>query len=384
MDIDAIWAALKLKRLPENTSLFAYDGADRYLLKMWHELGGAGNILLLNDYFGALATAILKHRPAAKIISSSDSVISQICSEANLGANHCPANLNFIKSTELGAFCKSAKVDIVLGKIPKQLAFFGQQLCELRQAVEPTTPVLLAAMQKHLPKQAHRYINKFLGSSGYYPSYKKARLFCAYKENRNILDVANVAYQVGDAGLQFTAQSNVFSRDKLDMGSRLMLENYEKLPAAQRILDLACGNGVLGIMAKNHMPNAQLYFADESFMAMASCKQNYQQASAQFGGNWQHAEYYCANGLTGIELADIDLILLNPPFHQQHSIGDFVAKKLIEDSQRVLSQGGHLWLVGNRHLAYRQLLARYFKNLQLIASNNQFVVWQAQNKRVLF
>ena len=76
-------------------------------------------------------------------------------------------------------------------------------------------------------------------------------------------------------------------------------------------------------------------------------------------------------------LADIDLILCNPPFHQSNTVGDQIAWQMFKQSNKALKQGGKLWIVGNRHLSYHVKLKRLFGNCRTIASNKKFVILEA-------
>jgi len=72
-----------------------------------------------------------------------------------------------------------------------------------------------------------------------------------------------------------------------------------------------------------------------------------------------------------------DLILCNPPFHQQNTIGDQIAVSLFKQSRRVLRKGGELWVIGNRHLNYHSYLDRLFGAHSIIASNSKFIIVKA-------
>jgi 16S rRNA G1207 methylase RsmC len=78
-------------------------------------------------------------------------------------------------------------------------------------------------------------------------------------------------------------------------------------------------------------------------------------------------------------VSDVDLIICNPPFHQQYVVGDMIAWQMFQQSQKVLKKGGELWVVGNRHLAYHLKLKKIFANQKLIATNNKFVILKAIN-----
>ena len=84
-----------------------------------------------------------------------------------------------------------------------------------------------------------------------------------------------------------------------------------------------------------------------------------------------------ADGLELRNADSADLVLCNPPFHQQHVLGDQVARSMFEGSKRCLVRGGELRVVANRHLDYARVLKQLFANCRTIASNRKFVVMKA-------
>ena len=144
------------------------------------------------------------------------------------------------------------------------------------------------------------------------------------------------------------------------------------MPASEEpkhIIDLGCGNGLLGIAAAGTHPNATFTMVDESFMAVASAEQNFAQNHPD-----RTAIFQVTDCLTGIADNSADLILNNPPFHQQNTIGDFIAVQMFKDAKRTLKTGGELLVIGNRHLGYHVKLKRLFGNCTTLASNKKFVI----------
>jgi 16S rRNA (guanine1207-N2)-methyltransferase len=71
------------------------------------------------------------------------------------------------------------------------------------------------------------------------------------------------------------------------------------------------------------------------------------------------------------------MILCNPPFHQQNTIGDHIAMAMFKESRRVLRKNGQLWVIGNRHLGYHVPLKRLFGKVSAVAGNAKFVIVKA-------
>ena len=204
---------------------------------------------------------------------------------------------------------------------------------------------------------------------------KKARLIFASLDPELVIP-ANpypVCYRLEGSDYLVSNHANVFSRDSLDMGTRFFLQH---LPAGQDacdIIDLGCGNGLLGLMAAERNPAATVHFVDESFMAVASAKENFYRVF----GEGRNATFRAGDGLNDFEPASADLILCNPPFHQQNTVGDQIAVSMFRQSRSVLKKGGELWVIGNRHLHYHVNLNRLFGKHSIVASNAKFVIMKA-------
>jgi 16S rRNA (guanine1207-N2)-methyltransferase len=139
------------------------------------------------------------------------------------------------------------------------------------------------------------------------------------------------------------------------------------------VVDVGCGSGVIGLTVARAHPGANIMMIDESFMAVASA-----QATMELAGFDEQATAVAGDGLTEVGDDSVDLVVSNPPFHEDHSIGDAVAWQMFNDAHRVLRVGGELRIVGNQHLGYHVKLRRIFGNCNTIASNPKFVVLSAR------
>lgn len=77
----------------------------------------------------------------------------------------------------------------------------------------------------------------------------------------------------------------------------------------QRILDLCCGSGCLGILAKYHCPEAEVVLADIDPQALAVAQINLERAGMEDVG----IETVCSDGFATID-GVFDWILCNPPY----------------------------------------------------------------------
>ncbi|MDD5276261.1 MAG: methyltransferase [Methylovulum sp.] len=362
-----------LHRLPQRPRelLQAFDAADEYLLDYVAEVvkpAATARILLVNDSFGALAVALHAWQPFAL----SDSYLSQQATRLNLAANNLPEQcVTLVNSLQplTGLF------DVVLIKVPKTLALLEDELLRIRPHLAVTTQLIVASMVKTLPASAWKLLERLVGATTTSLAKKKARLIFA-QFNAALVVPDNpypVCYQLENTSHMLANHANVFSRDSLDIGTRFFLQHLPTRPECRNIIDLGCGNGVVGLIAAELHPEATVHFVDESFMAIASAQENFRRAF----GDERLAIFQVGDGLMAFEAASADLILCNPPFHQQNAIGDYIAGAMFKESSRVLRSNGELWVIGNRHLNYHHTLKRWFNSVSIVASNAKFVILKA-------
>jgi 16S rRNA (guanine1207-N2)-methyltransferase len=372
------FGAFHLQRWPRvpDDPLQAWDAADDYLLHHVASLAlpESPKVLLLNDAHGSLATCLNHWSP----VSWSDSSLSHRAATENLLSNGFDRPLTTLASTE----DPSGMFDLVLVRIPKTTALLEDQLVRLHAHIHAETVIVAAGMIKHLQKSAFVCFEQFMGPVTTSLAVKKARLLFVQLDKTRAATISPYPTRFSDAetGITLLNHANVFSRDHLDHGARFLLAQYDQLPEVDSAIDLGCGNGVLGIRLQQRMPDANIQFIDESYSAVASARLNYQamipdQAHATESGFG--CRFVVADGLEKRPAESTQLVLCNPPFHQQHALGDRIAQSMFIDSKRCLKQGGELWVVANRHLDYSPKLQRLFGHCRTVAGNKKFTVLRA-------
>jgi len=368
-----------LERLPKSFKgdLRAWDAADELILNTLNSdyaaiLNQANPILIINDAFGALLTSL--HDNMAH--SWGDSLLSQLASTNNLHLNQLKVTSHFIPATD--ELTKTYKLVII--KIPKTLSLLEDQLIRLKPYINPQTIIIAGAMSKHIHRSTLQLFEKIIGTTTTSRATKKARLIYSKNDLENhVTNPYPKTLNIPEFQLDLISHANVFSQNQLDIGARFLLQQLEKCPSAQHIIDLGCGNGVLGIIAQTRQKDAKLTFIDESYLAIASATDSYQKHFKRdplYQPNFVVSD--CFNQYQGDKA---DLILCNPPFHQAHAVGDQIAWQMFQQSNQQLNQKGELWVVANRHLGYHIKLKKLFGNCRTIASNKKFVVLAAHKRR---
>jgi 23S rRNA (guanine1835-N2)-methyltransferase len=351
----------EIKRYPylKNDPLQGWDSADELLLEHMHSLNLADKkILIINDQFGALSCGLAEF----DITTYTDSFVSSMGIEINSAEKIRPIS----KLSDLNGI-----YDYVLIQLPKNMSFFEDILAHLTQHLHGESQVICGSMVKHLAPSSFDLIQKYIGATTTSLAKKKARLIFARFEKQKIESPYPQKIKMDSFEVPFVNHSNLFSREKLDVGTRFFLEHLPRGPYAQ-ILDLGCANGIVGIKARQLNPDANIIFSDESSMAIESARENYKNIIGDDG-----AQFIWTNCFENQNKNCLDLVLCNPPFHQKNTIGDFIAMQMFEDSLASLKRGGVIRVIGNSHLGYQIKMKKIFGNSKIVATNAKFMICES-------
>jgi 16S rRNA (guanine1207-N2)-methyltransferase/23S rRNA (guanine1835-N2)-methyltransferase len=357
----------------QHNSWQAWDSADEYLIQHIDEnglLSAEKKIAIYNDDFGCLGCWY----SSQDIQWFSDSYISLQAFEQNLRENALTAQtIRCVRSVDK----PDKPLDLILIKIPKANALLEQQLIDLQSIVNNETIIIAAGKAQSIHKSTITLFERYLGPTTTSLAKKKSRLiFCQPVGDKKDDSPYPTVWQQESSSFKIHNLANVFSRQQLDIGARFFLQH---LPSCDNldVIDLGCGNGIIGlnILYKNHPKS--LAFVDESIMAIESARLNIE---VNLPEKANLASYTTSNCLSHITTHCGDLILCNPPFHQQNTITEHIAKQMFVDAKRALRARGELRVVCNRHLGYFNFIKKQFGNCRIIASNKKFNILSAIKK----
>ena len=153
-----------------------------------------------------------------------------------------------------------------------------------------------------------------------------------------------------------------FSPNRVDRGTRLMLETVP-VREGDKVLDLGCGYGVVGIYAAKRLGGEHVVMCDILEDAVALATDNL--ARNGITG----ARVLQSDGLKAVEDRDFTLIYSNPPYHTDFS----VAKAFIEDGFRKLAVGGRMVMVTKRLDWYKNKLTSVFGGVKVFEAEDYFI-----------
>ena len=163
-----------------------------------------------------------------------------------------------------------------------------------------------------------------------------------------------ISATIKDVELIFETESSIFSPNFIDIGTLAMLSVIDFLPS-DKVLDLGCGYGVVGILAGKLIGEESVVMCDISERAV-----EYSKINATLNGV-PNINIRLSDGYKNVEENNFTLILSNPPYHADFS----VPKNFIEFGFRKLTIGGKMVMVTKRLDWYKNKLISIFGGVKV-------------------
>jgi len=172
-----------------------------------------------------------------------------------------------------------------------------------------------------------------------------------------------------DRYFEFLTAPGVFSKKKIDLGTRLLIEVME-LPEEGLALDIGCGYGAIGIVAAALRPGLKVILTDVNERAIWLAKKNVERNLVASNAEVRRGFLYEA-----VDDLVFDVVLSNPPI----SAGLKVVEALIKGAWEHLRPGGSLQMVVRSKLSARPraFMERYFGHADIMARGSGYRVFKA-------
>ncbi len=179
-----------------------------------------------------------------------------------------------------------------------------------------------------------------------------------------------ISVEIKGVKLQFETDPSNFSPNHIDAGTLAMLSAAE-FSQQDKILDLGCGYGVVGILAGKLIGGEKVLLCDASESAVTQARLN-----AERNG-LPGLDIRLSDGFQDVPENDWTLILSNPPYHEDFSI----PKRFIEGGFRKLAPGGKLMMVTKRLDWYKNKLISVFGGVK-VQEIQGYYVFTAEKRSV--
>lgn len=347
--------------------------ADELLLDWAYETGGGEalpEVATLHDRAGVLCTSV-RARKKVFVSNNHQHYLRLLAHYERNALAPPPANEDLLAPPAHPA-------EINLLQVPKSLELFELYLRYVALGAGPQTRLAAAFQTRHFTPKLLEIAARYARTVTQSLAYKKARLLLL-SDFKPLPSTELPLHEIDYAGVTYRQLPGVFSAGHIDYATQFMLEAWStnallsELPTPFEVVDVGCGNGIIGDFLLGRYPEARLTAFDVSRVAVTSAQRNLADH-----GYTQRSRVLLAHSLDAITTPErFDLIVTNPPFHDEFVTDITVSTSLFDAAAERLTANGHLVVVANRHLNYATHLRRSFDEVVSVAENEKFVVYRA-------
>lgn len=196
-----------------------------------------------------------------------------------------------------------------------------------------------------------------------------------FQDDPNLVsNIKEITFEINGITMELLTDNGVFSKNNVDEGSYAFLKVLLPLDLGNRILDLGCGYGTIGLtLAKAH-EEARITLADVNPRAVALCERNAGLLNLSPRVTILQSDIY-----EKIE-GPYDSIVVNPPIRA----GKKVTYRMYEEAKQYLIDGGSLYIV-IRKAQGAESASKYietiFGNVTLLKREKGYYIYRATKSK---
>lgn len=274
----------------------------------------------------------------------------------------------------------AAGFDTVVVFLPKARAELDLRLSLARWLAKAGANLVLVGEKKEGIAGAVKQLKAIAPGAGKIDSARHCQVWCANDaEPLASFDPADWRqwHTVTSAGsaIEVCGLPGIFSHGELDVGTSVLLDSLATTPIkAERVLDFACGAGVIGAWLQTFQKDQGLSPAsvdgvDVQSQALLCARATYERAGAS-------GEILASDGLAEVD-GVWSAIVTNPPFHAGVKTDTSMTENFLRDVARHLKSRGELRLVANTFLPYESMIKRFVGPVERLYEDRKFTVYRA-------
>ncbi|WP_299298695.1 class I SAM-dependent methyltransferase [uncultured Brachybacterium sp.] len=378
------------------------DQTDRVIIAAAEELGTGCpcDMIVVDDATGELTAfalaSVAEHEDAVVLSWTSSLTLAmtlqeRFAAQIDAGRLRLPAGPETVPLEEAAAGVEGHL--LVLMRLPKAVHALEDRARRLTEAVRASgqngLSIIAGGRVKHMTRAQNDVLATLFTEVRASRGIGKSRALIG-SELREVVPApaiaegtARVAVRGQRRELALRGIGAVFGGAGADAGSRLLLDALDRAVAAGELgtseapvgsaVDLGCGNGLMTAYLAAALPEAAVTGSDADADAVGSTRATLAANRLDREG----VEVTWDDVLSRVDDASVDLVLLNPPFHDGTAVDATLVQGLLDAAARVLRPGGQLWFVHNSYLRYRTEVERRVGPVRQRSRDRRFTVLSA-------
>ena len=307
----------------------------------------------------------------------------------NPNTNICCYNTNFIDYLAIGnkhsakvmssftsEYKSDLKHDLVIINFPKSKDELAFTLAMIAPYMLDDAKIILVGEKKGGVQSSPKLTQHFLTSCQKIDAARHCLVYAGTVKPESLnkdfkLDDWFKSYQINVDNIALTIASlpGVFSQNKLDVGTALLLDN---LPDSMqgKVLDFGCGAGVISCLIGKKFPKTQLSLLDVSALAITSARKTLKL-------NGLSGDVFASNSLSKVN-GTFQHIISNPPFHQGTKTHYQATETFLRDIIFHMKSTSDITIVANSFLKYLPIMQQQISSTRPIINKQGFTVFYGQ------
>ena len=179
------------------------------------------------------------------------------------------------------------------------------------------------------------------------------------------------SYDYRGKRINFTSDLGVFSKDRLDFGTHVLLQSLPDLSNKKSLLDVGCGVGCIGVSIAKAYPNLEVTMIDVNERCIDLSRKNSLD-------NKVNTKVLCSNLYENISEM-YDVLISNPPIRA----GKKVVLGVVEEGYNHLNNGGEVYIVIQKKQgadSMKKRMEEVFGNVDVVDKDKGYFIFRSYKR----
>lgn len=185
-------------------------------------------------------------------------------------------------------------------------------------------------------------------------------------------DIKTINYTFLKKEITLKTDNGVFSKNRVDFGTNLLLNSLDDLSNIKTLLDVGCGIGVIGISIAKKYSNINVQMVDVNERAVVLTNENIKL------NNVNNCKCYISDVYDNVN-DKFDAIISNPPIRA----GKVIVHKIATDAKQHLNDNGCFFAVVQKKQgadSFERKLFEVYGNVEKINKDSGYIIFKSIKK----